>query len=126
MYAMMILQQPVPPVPPIPPLPPEAFPTFVPPWVSLPPHIIVLLTCIMAGAAVIILWPIARALSRRLEGRGREDAAVREELDHLRTGVHDLEMIAERVGELEERLDFAERLLAQRREAVALPKRGES
>jgi Tfp pilus assembly protein PilO len=124
---MILFQQPVPPVPPIPPmppLPPEAL--FVPPWMTLPPHIIVLLTCVMAGAAVIILWPIARALARRLEGRGREDAVVREELDHLRTRVHDLELIAERVGELEERLDFAERLLAQRREAVALPKRGES
>jgi hypothetical protein len=38
----------------------------------------------------------------------------------------EMEALRARVAELEERLDFAERLLAQHREPASLPKRAES
>ncbi len=75
---------------------------------------------IIATSLVIILrGPLGKAIARRLEGRqaGHEDApAVYEELRHQ---AMDNEALAGRVAELEERLDFAERLLARDREQAA-------
>jgi hypothetical protein len=42
------------------------------------------------------------------------------ELEELRSRVAELEGVQDRMGELEERLDFAERLLAQQREPEKL------
>jgi hypothetical protein len=64
------------------------------------------------GAVAILRGPIGKALADRLAGRVPPQLAagdgeeVRAEVDELRY----------RVAELEERLDFAERVLAQRRE----------
>ncbi|HEV8304217.1 MAG TPA: hypothetical protein VGQ25_04610 [Gemmatimonadales bacterium] len=70
----------------------------------------------LAMAAIFVLrGPFGRALADRLAGRsGVDDREVRElrgEVDELR---HQL-------TEVQERLDFAERLLAQQREADRLP-----
>jgi F0F1-type ATP synthase membrane subunit b/b' len=61
----------------------------------------------------IFTGPIARAMADRLRGRqaAESDPAMLAELDQLRG----------RLAEVEERLDFAERLLAQAREADQLP-----
>ena len=74
---------------------------------------------IVASAAVLILrGPLGRALARRLEGTGgREEAAGAGIADR----VAELEQRDARLVELEERLDFAERLLAQR-DAKRLPR----
>jgi len=71
-----------------------------------------------AIAAVIILrGPLGRALAERIAGgRGREAGAA----EPLLTEVEELRR---RVGEMEERLDFAERLLARHRDAERLPPR---
>jgi len=72
----------------------------------------VLITLAVMGAAVVILGPLARALARRLEGGG----ATRElqaEVDELRGRVSQLEDGHGRLGELEERLEFTERMLAR-------------
>jgi len=64
------------------------------------------------GAVAILRGPIGKALADRLAGRvppqlaAGDGEGVRAEVDELRY----------RVAELEERLDFAERVLAQRRE----------
>ncbi len=57
--------------------------------------------------------PLGKAWARKLEAgtSPTADAAVLEELQQLR----------ERVGELEERLDFTERVIAQHREPERLP-----
>jgi hypothetical protein len=67
---------------------------------------------ILAVAAVLILrGPLGRALARRIEGTaGHDEPAVQALTDR----VADLELREARIGELEERLDFAERMLAQR------------
>lgn len=80
---------------------------------------------IMLIGGFILLYPLARALAERLRPRGADrdqtalDAArdVREELGGR------LQQVEREVGELQDRLDFAERLLAKQR-ADMLPKPG--
>jgi hypothetical protein len=79
----------------------------------------VIIVLALLGTAVVLVWPLIRALSRRLEG-GPSAAGLREEVENLRARVDGLEQGQARVGELEERVDFAERLLAQSREADRL------
>lgn len=99
------------PVPDIPPIPPFQFPAeVIPAWVPF----VAALGIIMTG---IILWPIVRALARRIEGRGGE-AEMRAELDALHQRLSDLEQVDTRLGELENRVEFSERLLTQQRENV--------
>jgi hypothetical protein len=63
---------------------------------------------LIVGAVIALRGPVGKALARHLEGTppAGPDPAVYEELDGLRA----------RVMELEERVDFAERLLARQRE----------
>jgi hypothetical protein len=127
----MALQQ-VPTIPPLPPMPPmPEFPSpeiiftqgpgMPPPWVVLPPPVIALSVLAICAAAAFILYPLFRAIGRRIEGRVA-DPALQHEVEDLRERVRDLEAGQSRYAELEERLDFAERLLAQRREADQLPR----
>lgn len=62
-----------------------------------------------------VLYPIARAYARRLEGSGSAaSAALREDLADISAQLEQLRQGQERMAELEERVDFAERMLAQR------------
>ena len=61
------------------------------------------------GAAVVLRGPLGQAIADRIRGGGGSDLPpeqVLNELDELRT----------RLTELEERADFSERMLAQRKE----------
>lgn len=75
-----------------------------------------IIALVFAGIALLRVLP--RPKSRELE---ESDRAA---LDDLRIRLGQLEQLQERVGELEERVDFAERLLAQPREGErpGLPK----
>jgi hypothetical protein len=82
---------------------------------------ILAIVLIFGGGAVVALSfsPVGRALAERIRGRtaaAAADPAVYEELDHLRQDV----------TELQERVDFAERLLAKAREAGEIAKGMES
>jgi len=104
----------VPPAPPVP--PPPIGPQFDPNLIFMQdggPPIILLIVIAALTATVIILWPIMRAFGRRLEGRGNTDAALKGEIDHLHVRLGEMDSLQSRVLELEERVDFAERLLAQ-------------
>jgi Tfp pilus assembly protein PilO len=74
-------------------------------------HVVALMA--VAFALVKVFGPIGAALAERIRGRAQPaaDAALAADMDHLRG----------RLAEVEERLDFAERLLAQAREADQLP-----
>lgn len=82
---------------------------------TLPPPVAVLIVAGMLGVTALVLYPLARAMARRLEGSG--GGAVRAELESLRERMAELEQGHHRLAELEERVDFSERLLAERREA---------
>jgi hypothetical protein len=75
------------------------------------------------ATGLLLLLPIVRAAVRiaekKLAGGSDSDevATVREELRVIQDRLERVEYGDDRVAELEERLDFAERLLAQHREA---------
>lgn len=111
---MILLQAPVPPVPPIPPVSP-----FDPNLIFLNdggPPAIVMIVFLGLLATTVVLWPVMRALARRLEGRATTDPALRAEVEHLHQRLSEMDTLQVRVGELEERLDFAERLLTRGQE----------
>ena len=75
-------------------------------------------------SCAMLLEPIAKALARRIEGRiGTRDMEARlEALEHRGMESGEVDLTRQRLAELEERLDFAERLLGQARTAdAALP-----
>ncbi len=77
----------------------------------------------LSVAGVIILrGPLGKAWARRIEGTaGQPDPKALPEVEDLRARLGELEQQVDRIHELEERLDFAERLLAQAREPAQLP-----
>ncbi len=93
-----------------------------------PPQVFVMV--ILAGLVFtgLLLWPIVRALARRLEGGS--SAKLQAELDEIRARLDAVEQRAVTSGEfdqaqhrlydLEERLEFAERMLTR----PGLPKQG--
>jgi len=102
-------------VAPLPPLPPIA------PWMVMSEPAMVLISLGFFAAVVLVTFPLIRAISRRLEGRRAPDPALLSEIDELRARVADMEQQQDRLHDLEERLDFTERLLAQQREQARLP-----
>jgi flagellar biosynthesis/type III secretory pathway M-ring protein FliF/YscJ len=108
----MILQTPMPPIPPMPSIP-------------LDPNTIGMIVVFSLVAATIILWPIVRALARRLEGKGPADAGLKAEVEQLHQRLGDVDALQARVAELEERLDFTERMLARTPEAPTQLHRGD-
>lgn len=78
---------------------------------------------VMLGAFLsAVLYPVAKAYARRLEGSATS-AGLREELADISARLEELQRGQERMAELEGRLDFAERLLAQQREVARIPGR---
>jgi hypothetical protein len=101
----MILQTPIPPVPPDPNL------VFMN---DAPAVVMIVIASLLA--ATIILWPLVRAIARRIEHKGGSDPALKADVEHLQQRLGDVDAMQARIAELEERVDFAERLLAQPRE----------
>ena len=90
-----------------------------PEWIA--PVAVVTLLIIVAG---ILLFPMARAWARRFEAESPGPVLL-DEINQLRERVADLEQGAGQMHELEDRLEFAERMLAQRAEQARLPREGE-
>jgi Tfp pilus assembly protein PilO len=108
---MTMLQGPVPPTPPQVPFDPNLIFTN-----HGPPGSVLLIIIAALTATVIILWPIMRAFGRRLEGRGAADPALRADVEQVHARLAEMDTLQARISELEERVDFTERLLAQNRE----------
>jgi hypothetical protein len=70
------------------------------------------------GGTFWVLRPVAAAVAKRIAGEHRRAEPDHEETAALR---EDLQQVRQELGELAERVDFTERLLAQQRDA-ALPK----
>jgi hypothetical protein len=119
----MILQVQGPPAPPPP--PPFDPSTFDPNLIfqtdgdmSAPVFVFTVIAVLLT--TTIILWPLVRAFARRLEGKGNADPALRSEVEHLHARLEEVDSLQARVLELEERVDFAERLLAQAQQPARL------
>ena len=100
-YLQVVVEAPLPPFPPG----PGAGETWGP----------VVAIAIIAIAMAAVLYPLARAWARRLEGRHRDDESAAR-IEALEQRVSELDAAQSRVLELEERVDFAERILAERAE----------
>ncbi len=78
------------------------------------PFLVPIALFVSIATAVVLRGPLGKALGERIAGRAgvgdRESEALRAELEDLRF----------RVVEMEERLDFAERLLAQQKQRQML------
>jgi hypothetical protein len=75
------------------------------------------MTLMSSGIGLVFFFavPVRKAMLRKIEGSAHaHDPALDGEVEDLRA----------RLGELEERLDFAERLLARQRDAAELPPGG--
>jgi hypothetical protein len=73
---------------------------------------------LLLGAGLILaalIWPLIRAFARRIEG-GAPSPEMQAELDGLRERLRQLEEMQPRMAELEERVDFTERIVAKTRE----------
>lgn len=115
----MLAQVPTAPAPPPPNFPD---PNLIAPLVQ---ETVLIVLALIVGAiiAVKVLGPIARALARRLEGKSG-DHELRGDLEQLREQVAELDHLRGRVTELDERVEFAERLLSQGRERDLLQRGG--
>ncbi len=78
-----------------------------------------LIALLVLGSGVWVLRPVAAAIAKRIAGEHRPAGMDREERDEVMT---ELQQVRHELAELAERVDFAERLLAQQRDAAALPK----
>ncbi|MEK6610525.1 MAG: hypothetical protein AABZ35_06365 [Gemmatimonadota bacterium] len=82
---------------------------------------------LIAGSVGFSFTPIGRAIARRLSGAGpdgeaqREVAALREEVDQLRGELAEMQGRVAELDDLHNRVDFAERLIAQVKTKGALP-----
>jgi len=87
----------------------------------VPPDVWVLIPLGGMATGALFMVGIYRLVSRWLELRHRRDlpAGVEDELEALRGQMAELSGLPHRVAELEERLDFAERLLARARDERA-------
>jgi len=79
-------------------------PFFIPSWA-------------IGAAVIMIAIQVGRAISWRARNAGRGSQASDTEVNELR---QNLDAMQNRVAELEERVDFAERLLAKQREGDRL------
>jgi hypothetical protein len=91
-----------------------------------PGEVIAMMTLFVSVAATIVLrGPLGKALADRIAGRAARapDTELTGELDRTQS---ELDALKQRLAEVEERQDFAERLLSQQGEGprVGLPGRG--
>jgi Tfp pilus assembly protein PilO len=107
------------------PVPPEIpSPPFDPNLIFLNdggPPAIVMIVFLALLATTVILWPVMRALARRLDGKGAASAALQAEVEQLHQRLAEVDVLHQRVAELEERIDFTERMLARAQTPAALP-----
>jgi len=80
------------------------------------PPAIVMIVFLALLATTVILWPVMRALARRLDGKGAANPALHAEIEQLHQRLGEVDVLHQRVAELEERIDFTERIVAQGRE----------
>ena len=83
----------------------------------MPEEVFVLFLSVFAMAgATVLLFPVMRALAERIRPR-LTDAGVKEELQLLREDLlNEIQQTRREIGDLGERVDFTERLLAKKTE----------
>ena len=80
----------------------------------MPPEGVAFLVTLTIIGSTVLLFPLVRALAERIRSKN-VDAGVREELQVLRDDLlGEIQQARREIGELGERVDFTERLLAKK------------
>ncbi len=80
----------------------------------MPPEGVAFLFTLTIIGSTVLLFPLVRALAERIRSKN-VDAGVREELQVLREDLlAEIQQARREIGELGERVDFTERLLAKK------------
>ncbi len=80
----------------------------------MPPEGVAFLFTLTIIGSTVLLYPLVRALAERIRSKN-VDAGVREELQVLREDLlAEIQQARHEIGDLGERVDFAERLLAKK------------
>lgn len=114
----LLAQIEAPPAPPLPPVgqapvPPPDIPPELVAWLqTIPPQLV--LIAILAVLAMVgsLFFVLVRGIARRLEG-GANIRELRAEVEAMRQRLTEIDDGGARIADLEERLDFSERILAQ-------------
>ena len=80
---------------------------------------------IFGGGALFLLSisPVGRALAARISSRASaDDPSVRQLIEHQHALNDEVDALRDELGQMQERLDFTERMLARQNERAALPK----
>lgn len=104
------------------PLPPPDIPPEVLAWLqSVPPQLVLIVILAVLAIGGSLLFVLVRGIARRLEG-GANIRELRAEVEAMQQRLAELEGGGARMADLEERLDFSERILAQvQRERIPGP-----
>ncbi len=115
----LLQQAPLPPVPPTDPVvaqaptPPPDIPPEVVAWLQgIPPQLVLIVILAVLAMGAGLLFVLVRGIARRLEG-GANIRELRAEVEAMRQRLAEIEDGGTRIADLEERLDFSERVLAQ-------------
>jgi hypothetical protein len=83
----------------------------------MPPDIFVMVPLAGMATGALFMFGIYKLVSRWMDLRHRRDlpAGTALDLEEMQAEIAELRLLPDRVAELEERLDFTERLLAQAR-----------
>ena len=80
----------------------------------MPEEVVFLFVLTIIGSSV-LLFPLVRALAERIRPRSIDAAGVKEELQMLREDLlAEIQQARREIGDLGERVDFTERLLAKK------------
>jgi hypothetical protein len=82
------------------------------------------LVLVAVSGVLVLRGPLGRALAKRIEGTKAADHETVQRLEEVESRLQSLELTQERMLELEERLDFAERMLARDKEPLRMGKPG--
>ena len=82
----------------------------------MPDEVVFLFVLTILGSSV-LLFPLVRALAERIRPRPVDAAGMKEELQMLREDLlAEIQQARREIGDLGERIDFTERLLAKKTE----------
>lgn len=87
---------------------------------AVAPFVVMLVLFLSVAGVLILRGPVGRALGRRIEGTKTADEETTQRLEEVEARLQALELTQERMLELEERLDFAERLLARDKDPLRI------
>ena len=80
---------------------------------AIAPMVVMLVLSVSIAVVFILRGPVGKALGRKIEGSGAGDPELEKRVDDLETRLLAAEQVENRLAEVEERLDFAERMLAR-------------